>query len=175
MTIGEKIKNARTSKQNNLTQKALGHLVGLSDVRIRQYELNSRTPKEGVLEKIAKSTGFSLQYFTDHSIETPIDAMHALFDLKQKYGLKIKKTTNEKGKQVYQMTIEDKDLDDRVRDWLASVEKKLQQVENGSLTIEDFENECQIWEGRYPVSLAVESEAIIKEARKAERNKKENE
>ena len=88
MSTGDKIKNARTAKQNNnMTQKALGETVQLSDVRIRQYELDMRTPKEKVLQEIADSTGFDIRYFTDHVLDTPIDVMHALFELRQKYGL----------------------------------------------------------------------------------------
>ena len=68
MTTGEKIKKARTSK--GLTQKELGALVGLPDDRIRKYELNIRTPKRELLQKIADHTGFSVEFFTDHLIDS---------------------------------------------------------------------------------------------------------
>lgn len=48
---GAKLKAIRES--NGLTQKELGEKVGLSDVRIRQYEIGNRTPKLYLLEKIA--------------------------------------------------------------------------------------------------------------------------
>lgn len=181
MSIGDKIKKARTSKLNTLTQKALGYLVGLSDVRIRQYELNTRTPKEGVLQKISDSTGFSMQYFTDHFIETPIDAMHALFDLRQKYGLTIQKEIDENGmhsvengRHVYTMTIQNRDLNSRVHEWIESIEKiKLHLQDNGNSSEKDIEDECLIWEGRYPISLAIQSEARLRELRKEQKSNRE--
>jgi transcriptional regulator with XRE-family HTH domain len=44
LTIGENRKKFRTIK--GITQKEFGLMVGLSDVRIQQYELNIRTPKD---------------------------------------------------------------------------------------------------------------------------------
>ena len=48
MAIGERIKRIRTFRK--LTQAQLGEAVGLSDVRIRQYEIGNRTPKEDMIQ-----------------------------------------------------------------------------------------------------------------------------
>ena len=48
MAIGERIKRIRTFRK--MTQSQLGEAVGLSDVRIRQYELGNRTPKSDIIQ-----------------------------------------------------------------------------------------------------------------------------
>ena len=85
MTFGEKIKFFR--KRKNLTQKQLGTLVGFTesnaDVRIAQYESDSRKPSWFVRRTIAKILGISL-----YSLEAPDinvsdinTTMHTLFSL----------------------------------------------------------------------------------------------
>ncbi|MDY4693070.1 MAG: helix-turn-helix transcriptional regulator [Blautia sp.] len=51
MTTGEKIKFAR--KQQKMTQKDLGDLIGVSASAIGQFETNPNPPKLETLEKIA--------------------------------------------------------------------------------------------------------------------------
>ena len=51
MAIGERIKRIRTFRK--MTQSQLGEAVGLSDVRIRQYELGNRTPKSDMIQQMA--------------------------------------------------------------------------------------------------------------------------
>ena len=53
MAIGERIKRIRNFRK--LTQAQLGEAVGLSDVRIRQYEIGNRTPKEEMIQELAKA------------------------------------------------------------------------------------------------------------------------
>ena len=164
MSLGEKIKIARTLR--GLTQKELGFLVGLSDDRIGHYEINRRTPKEAVLQKIADSTGFPIDFFKNHAIESPIDVMHTIFELKQKYGLTIKKSKDVSGEQVYEMTIENNELSNRVNEWLDAIEKITYGKSNK--TIEDIEKECLKWEAKYPLSLADDWKDKLKNARKNE-------
>ena len=58
MTTGEKIKIYR--KINKWTQKELAEKLGLSDVRIRQYEHNYRIPKKEQLQMIADVLGCNI-------------------------------------------------------------------------------------------------------------------
>ena len=55
MAVGDRIKRVRQFR--GLTQKELGKLVGFdektADIRIAQYESNTRKPKEELLIKIA--------------------------------------------------------------------------------------------------------------------------
>ena len=55
MAVGDRIKRARNLR--GMTQKELGIAIGFeeksADIRIAQYESNTRTPKEELLRKIA--------------------------------------------------------------------------------------------------------------------------
>ena len=53
MAIGERIKRIIIFRK--LTQAQLGEAVGLSDVRIQQYEIGNRTPKEDMIQELAKA------------------------------------------------------------------------------------------------------------------------
>ena len=50
-----------------LTQKALGSMINLDDVRVRQYELDKRNPKDDVLDNISNALGVKSEYFKDPS------------------------------------------------------------------------------------------------------------
>ena len=56
MAVGDRIKRARNLR--GMTQKELGIAIGFeeksADIRIAQYESNTRTPKEDLLRKIAE-------------------------------------------------------------------------------------------------------------------------
>lgn len=66
MSIGDRIKKARVFR--GMTQKELGIAVGFNeknaDIRIAQYEGNTRRPKSGTLNKIAEvlDVGFFTLY-----------------------------------------------------------------------------------------------------------------
>lgn len=53
MTIGDRIKQARTEK--GLTQKQLGIISETSEITIRQYELGKRQPRIEQLQRIASA------------------------------------------------------------------------------------------------------------------------
>lgn len=58
--IGERIKSLR--KDNNLTQKKLADLTGLSEISIRKYENGERNPKFDTLEKISQALNVQVDY-----------------------------------------------------------------------------------------------------------------
>ena len=58
MAIGERIKRIRTFRK--MTQSQLGEAVGLSDVRIRQYELGNRTPKADMIQQMANALDLTI-------------------------------------------------------------------------------------------------------------------
>lgn len=58
MTLGEKIKEARSAK--TLTQAALAESVGVLQSSISQYEKNEQTPPTQVLARICLSLDLSL-------------------------------------------------------------------------------------------------------------------
>lgn len=73
MSLGKLIKKFRELRK--ITQKALGDRIHLDDVRIRQYELDIRTPKDDVLENISTALHVNKEYlkepdypYTEHDL-----------------------------------------------------------------------------------------------------------
>lgn len=58
MNIGESIRYWRTKK--GLTQKQLAETAKISEISIRKYESNDRTPKIGTLKQIAQALGIAI-------------------------------------------------------------------------------------------------------------------
>lgn len=144
MTVGEKIRILRIQK--GLTQKELGFYIGLSDVRIRQYETNIRTPKDSQLISFAEYFGVPIEYFRDHLIDTPIDAMHTLFDLKNQYGGEIIQVQDKSNKTKYAICFDDIGLNNRINGWY-------DKANNINKEFQKFPNLTQAeWEQQYPNS-----------------------
>lgn len=91
MAIGKRIRFFRNRK--GMTQKQLGELLGFlgktSDVRMAQYESESRTPKQDLVKEMAHLLDVSPRAITVPEIDSYIGLMHTLFALEDMYGLKI--------------------------------------------------------------------------------------
>ena len=85
MAIGERIKRIRNFRK--LTQAQLGEAVGLSDVRIRQYEIGNRTPKEDMIQELAKALDCNYRSIYEPSLYAAEDVMYALFELDEHYDM----------------------------------------------------------------------------------------
>ena len=85
--IGARIKKIRETRE--MTRAELGALVGLGQDRIQQYENGKRKPKIELLKKIALALGVETIALMDPTIDTYVGAMHALFQMEEKLGLKI--------------------------------------------------------------------------------------
>lgn len=83
MPIGERIKRVRNYRK--MTMKELGMAVGFdessADVRIAQYENNSRKPKEELLRRIAEALDVNYYVLADLENGSASDIMYALFDI----------------------------------------------------------------------------------------------
>ena len=91
MAIGERINFFR--RRNNLTMNALGQLLGFdkkgADVRIAQYENNSRKPKADLTQSMADVFGVAPEALAVPDIDTYKGLLHTLFALEDIYGLTI--------------------------------------------------------------------------------------
>ncbi|MBR3241352.1 MAG: helix-turn-helix transcriptional regulator [Parasporobacterium sp.] len=85
--IGARIKKIRESRE--MSRSELGALVGLDQNRIQQYENGKRKPKIPLLKKIALALGVNAIALMDPTIDTYVGAMHTLFQMEEKLGLKI--------------------------------------------------------------------------------------
>lgn len=81
MAVGERIKRARNFR--GMTQKELGVAIGFeeksADIRIAQYESNTRTPKEELLRKIATVLDVNYRSLYEPTLYAAEDIMYTLF------------------------------------------------------------------------------------------------
>ena len=88
--IGKRIRYIR--KKRNMTMKYLGVAVGLpessADIRISQYESETRTPKDDLLFKIADELGVSPYTLSVPDLDSVIGVMHTLFILEDLYSFR---------------------------------------------------------------------------------------
>lgn len=75
-----------------MTMKYLGVAVGLpessADIRISQYESETRTPKDDLLFKIADELGVSPYTLSVPDLDSVIGVMHTLFILEDLYSFR---------------------------------------------------------------------------------------
>ena len=89
LSLGKLIKKFRELRR--ITQKALGDRTHLDDVRIRQYELDIRTPKDDVLENISATLYVNKEYLKEPDYPyTEHDLMRFLFKLDDSIEVKIR-------------------------------------------------------------------------------------
>lgn len=91
MAIGQRIKYFRNRK--GITQKQLGEKLGFlgktSDVRMAQYESETRIPKQDLVKEMADILDINPHALTVPDIDSHIGFMHTLFALEDIYGLKV--------------------------------------------------------------------------------------
>ena len=92
--MGNRIRTIRVEK--GMSQAELGNLVGLTADRIQKYENGARKPKKDLLKNIAAALGVSTLALVDPNTTSRIGAMYALFELENRFNMKIEKTPEDK-------------------------------------------------------------------------------
>ena len=91
MAIGKRIRFFRNRK--GMTPKQFGELLGFlgktSDVRMAQYESESRKPKHDLVKEMAHVFDVSPRAIDVPDIDSYLGLMHTLFALEDMYGLKV--------------------------------------------------------------------------------------
>ena len=91
MGIGKRIRYFRNKQ--GLTMLELGKAAGFSErtanVRVAQYESESRRPKDDLIDVFASIFNVSAQAITVPDIESNVGLMYTLFALEDQYGLRI--------------------------------------------------------------------------------------
>ena len=81
-------------KHLGITQKELGKMMGYSektaDIRVAQYESNSRNPKEATVRRMCEILGISEHAILPSSLETELKTVHTLMHMDSIYGLEMK-------------------------------------------------------------------------------------
>ena len=139
MAIGERIKRIRNFRK--LTQAQLGEAVGLSDVRIRQYEIGNRTPKEDMIQEIAKALDCNYRSIYEPTLYAAEDVMYTLFELDEHYNMSLYEVTNPDDQTEKHIAVgfDYSLLDDFLNTW----KKEKEDLASGKITKEEY-FECKI-------------------------------
>lgn len=156
MATGERIHYFRILR--GMTQKYLGRMVGFpessADIRLAQYESETRTPKAEIMEKLAKVLAVSPKAIDLPDIDSYIGLMHTFFALEDRYGLKIEEIDGELCLRLDKAkTKEYQNLFEHLYAWQQIAAK----LEAGEITCEEY----NAWRYQYP-SLCGEKNGSIK-------------
>ena len=92
MAFGKRIKRIRQLK--GLTQRELGEKIGFSgkaaDIRIAQYESETRKPKDKIAETMADALEVPAFALNVPDIDSDYGVMHTLVTLEDEYGFQIR-------------------------------------------------------------------------------------
>ena len=145
MATGERIHFFRNLR--GMTQKYLGMMVGFpersADIRLAQYESETRTPKAEITEKLASVLNVSPKAIDLPDIDSYIGLMHTFFALEDRYGLKIGKIDGE-----LCLRLDKSNGSDYLNllDMFTSWQKETAKLEAGEITKEEYDQ----WRYRYP-------------------------
>ena len=145
MATGERIHFFRNLR--GMTQKYLGMMVGFpersADIRLAQYESETRTPKAEIMEKLASVLDVSPKAIDLPDIDSNTGLMHTFFALEDRYGLKIGEIDGELCLRLDKSKGSDYlNLLDMFTSWQTEAAK----LEAGEITKEEYDQ----WRYKYP-------------------------
>ena len=144
MAFGKRIKFFRNRK--DMKQKELGELLGFlgktSDVRVAQYETETRTPKADLVKEMAQIFGVSPRAINVPNIDSYLGLMHTLFALEDMYGIKIGEIDGELCLRLDREHREYQHLFEPFHTWQQMAAK----LESGEISQEEYDN----WRYNYP-------------------------
>lgn len=145
MATGERIKFIRNLR--GMTQKYLGMIVGFdkksADVRIAQYESDTRKPKEKLINDLANALEVSPHALTVPNIDSYIDLMHTLFTLEDLYGIKINTIDDQ-----LCLTLDNENSTTHLSmfELFSAWQKESEKLKSGIITKEEYDD----WRYNYP-------------------------
>jgi transcriptional regulator with XRE-family HTH domain len=145
MATGERIRFFRNRR--GMTMKYLGQAVGFpensADVRISQYESETRVPKEDMTESLAYVLDVSPQAISVPDIDSYIGLMHTLFTLEDRYGLIIEEQEGDFSFHIDPTQgLFAKNIHSMLKAWAEQATK----LKAGEITKEEYDK----WRYRYP-------------------------
>lgn len=156
MAIGERMRAFRNAI--GMTQKELGKKLGFSErtavIRVGQYENEKRTPKQDMINQLAKIFDVAPEAIAVPNIDNYYGLMHTLFTLEDRYGLTV---ANIDGEVVLKQNINHPDYDMTLADYLRDWNEMKTKLNNGSIRTAEYDH----WRHRFPVDKV---EALKKEA-----------
>lgn len=148
MAIGERIHYFRNMR--GMTQKYVGQQIGFdeksADVRMAQYESETRVPKDNLVETLASVFDIRPEALKVPDIDTYIGVMHTLFALEDRYGLKVEKA--EDGQPRLYIDVRHNRSSDTLYDQIADWRDKACELQSGKITKDEYDH----WRYNYPVA-----------------------
>ena len=145
MAIGERIRYFRILRGMKL--KELGRKMGFpeksADVRMAQYEAETRTPKADLTANLAHALDVSPQALTVPDIDSDLGLMHTLFTLEDTYGLRLVKA---EGEVCLVMDASQGARAASLREMLRAWREQAAKLEAGEITREEYDR----WRYHYP-------------------------
>lgn len=145
MAIGKRIKFFRNRK--GMTQKQLGEILGFlgktSDVRMAQYESETRVPKSDLVKEMSNIFEVCPHALTVPDIDSYIGLMHTLFALEDMYGLKISEVD---GELCLRLDKSDYSTFTSMFDMFRAWQQEAAKLEHGEITKEEYDQ----WRYNYP-------------------------
>ena len=145
MAIGERIRYFR--KLRKLKLKELGLRLGFpeksADVRMAQYEAETRTPKAELTAALAHVLDVSPQALTVPDIDSDLGLMHTLFALEDTYGLRVEEVD---GEVCLKVDASRGPRASSLREMLRAWREQAAKLEAGEITREEYDR----WRYHYP-------------------------
>ena len=147
MAIGERIHFFRTKR--GMTQKYVGGQIGFdeksADVRMAQYEKETRVPKDNLIKALADTFDVNPETLKVPDIDSYVGLMHTLFTLEDRYGLKIEKAEDGQPRLYLDLKHfpDSSQLYDMMMDWM----DKAEALESKQITQDEYDQ----WRYHYPV------------------------
>jgi len=151
MAIGERIRWFRTAI--GMTQKELGMRLGFSEhtavIRVGQYENEKRTPKQDMINQMARIFDVAPEAITVPDIDSYYGLMHTLFTLEDRYGLTV---ANIDGEVCLKQNINHPDYDMSLANYLRDWSDMKTKLNNGSILVSEYNH----WRYSFPSDKAIE-------------------
>ena len=145
MAIGERIRYFRHLRKMKL--KELGMRMGFpeksADVRMAQYEAETRTPKAELTAALAHVLDVSPQALTVPDIDSDLGLMHTLFALEDTYGLRVEEAD---GEICLGVDVSRGPRAASLREMLCVWREQAAKLETGEITREEYDR----WRYHYP-------------------------
>ena len=148
MSVGGRIRKARMFR--DMSQRELGLMVGFTpstaDVRIAQYELGIRKPREALLRKIAEVLDVSYNALQEPTIYSVEDIMQTLFELDDLMPVSVHTLEpvdgDEDGEDRFVIELGEHMLDRHLREW----QLRKRELEAGEISPDEYMN----WKLNWP-------------------------
>ncbi|WP_283171500.1 helix-turn-helix domain-containing protein [Curtanaerobium respiraculi] len=86
MGFAQNLKRMRAAK--GLSQAELAEIIGVSEITLRKYEAGERYPKDPTVDALSAELGVSREALVSDCAGTVDEAMQALFDIEERFGIK---------------------------------------------------------------------------------------